>query len=140
MKNRGEQGFSLVEIVIVVVVIMVIASLAMPYLQKGIVASENGNVFASLRTIGSTQINFYSQNNRFGRLTEINNIVGGALGSTTGSEIRRGKYVLAMVPDPPTDADLRTGFTIVATRNITGEGTIYQWEITENGLIRQILP
>ena len=140
MRNNDEKGFSLVEIMIVVVVIGVIAALAMPYLQKGIRASENGNMFATLRTLSGTQANFYSQGNRFGRLPEINSVTSGSIGTTSGQTIARGKFVLSMNPASPTDAELRNGYTIVAIRNVAGEGTIYQYELTESGEIRQILP
>jgi prepilin-type N-terminal cleavage/methylation domain-containing protein len=138
---RGKnEGFSLIELLIVVVVIGVIAALAVPMLQKGILASENGNTFASMKTIASTQMSFYSQNGRFGRLTEINNLLSGGIGAPSGTDINRGKFVLSMVPAAPTDAELKDGYTITATRSVTGEGVIYEYELTQAGNIRQILP
>ena len=74
MKRKSESGFSLIELLIVVVVIGIVAALAVPALQKGIHAAENGNTFATLRVVGSTQMSFYSQRNRFAKLLEINNI------------------------------------------------------------------
>ena len=140
MKNNNERGFSLIELLIVVVIIGIIATLAVPWLQKGIRAAENGNTFASLRTIASTQVNYYSQNNRFGRLTEINNLLSSSIGTPSGNNINRGKFVLSMSPAAPTDAELRNGYTITATRNVTGEGVTYIYEVTQAGEIRQILP
>ena len=84
LKGRTE-GFSLIELLIVVTVVGIIAALAVPMLQKGIRASENGNTFASMRTIASTQVNFYSQNGRFGRLTEINNLLSSSIGTPSGT-------------------------------------------------------
>jgi len=140
MIRAKNEGFSLIELLIVVVVIGVIAALAVPMLQKGILASENGNTFASMKTIASTQMSFYSQNGRFGRLTEINNLLSGSIGAPSGTDINRGKFVLSMVPAAPTDAELKDGYTIIATRNVTGEGVIYEYELTQAGSIRQILP
>jgi prepilin-type N-terminal cleavage/methylation domain-containing protein len=139
MKNSGERGFSLIELLIVVVIIGVIAAMALPALQKGIRAAENGNTFATMKTISSTQVNYYSQNNRFGRLSEINNILSSSIGTPSGNDINRGKFVLSMVPAVPTNAELKNGFTITATRNIPSEGLIYQYEVTATG-VRQILP
>ena len=138
--RHKERGFSLIELLIVVVVIGVIAALAVPMLQKGIRASENGNTFASMRTIASTQVNFYSQSGRFARLTEINNLLSNSIGTPSGNDVNRGKFVLSMVPATPTDTELRNGYTITATRNVTGEGIVYQYELTQAGEIRQILP
>ena len=140
MKRRGENGFSLIELLVVVVVIGVIASIAVPHLQKGIRAAENGNVFATLRTISSEEMSYYSQNGRFARITEINNLLSGSIGSNSGSDVIRGKFVISMSPASPTDLELRDGFTMTATRNVAGEGVIYVYELTQSGVIRQILP
>ncbi|MBK8302682.1 MAG: prepilin-type N-terminal cleavage/methylation domain-containing protein [Pyrinomonadaceae bacterium] len=140
MKNKRESGFSLIELLIVVVIIGIVASVAVPALQKGLRAAENGNTFATMRTIASTQVNYYSQNNRFGRLTEVNNLLSSSIGTNSGNNINRGKFVLSMSPAAPTDVELRNGYTITATRSIAGEGVTYVYELTQGGEIRQILP
>jgi len=139
--SRGKNnGFSLIELLIVVTVVGIIAALAVPMLQKGVRASENGNMFASMRTISSTQVNFYSQNGRFGRLSEINNILSNSIGTPSGNDVNRGRFVISMVPATPTDTELKDGYTITATRNISGEGVVYEYQLTQAGEIQQILP
>ncbi len=140
MKNKRESGFSIIELLIVVVIIGIVASVAVPALQKGLRAAENGNTFATMRTIASTQVNYFSQNNRFGRLTEVNNLLSSSVGTNSGNNVNRGKFVLSMSPAAPTDAELRNGYTITATRNVAGEGVTYVYELTQGGEIRQILP
>ncbi len=130
----------MVELMVVVVIVGIIASLAVPALQKGIRAAENGNTFATMRTIASTQVNYYSQNSRFGRLTEINNVLSNSIGTPSGTDINRGKFVMSMVPASPTDAELRNGYTITATRNVTGEGVVYVYQLSQSGEIVQVLP
>lgn len=138
-KNR-QRGFSLIELMIVVVIVGLIASIAIPFLQKGIRAAENGSTFGTMRTIASTQMNFFSQNSRFGRLTEINNILSNGIGTPSGNEVIRGRFLLAMTPSNPSDLELKNGYTITATRDVTGEGVVYVYELTQSGEIRQILP
>ena len=140
MKKNSERGFSLIELLVVVVIVGIVASLAVPHLQKGIRAAENGNMFSMMRTIASTQVSFYSQNNRFGRLPEVNNLLSNSIGTVSGNEITRGKFTISMTPAAPTDAELRQSFTVMATRNVAGEGVVYVYELTQSGEIRQVLP
>lgn len=140
MNDKRERGFSMVELLVVVVVIGIIAALAVPALQKAIRAAENGTTFATLKTVASTQAGFYSQNNRFGRLVEINNLLSSSVGTQSGNDVQRGKFVISMVPPVPTDVELRDRYTITATRNVVGEGVTYIYEITEAGQVRQIEP
>ncbi|MEO7540147.1 MAG: prepilin-type N-terminal cleavage/methylation domain-containing protein [Pyrinomonadaceae bacterium] len=142
MKNKNEKGFSLIELLIVVVIIGIIAALAVPALQKGIRAAENGSTFATMRVIASTQMSFYSQRGRFGRLNEINNLMSNGIGTPSGNDVIRGNFLLSMTPSspPPTDLELRDRYTITATRTIPGEGYTYVYEVTQSGVVRQVLP
>jgi prepilin-type N-terminal cleavage/methylation domain-containing protein len=139
MKN-AQRGFSLVELLIVVVVIGIVATLAVPALQKALRAAENSTAFASLRTVSSTQLNYYTQNNRFGRITEINNVLSSSIGTNSGNNVNRGKFVFTMTPPAPTDPELKNGYTVTATRDVAGEGVTYVYELTQSGEIKQILP
>lgn len=140
MKDRNDRGFSLIELLIVVVVIGIIASIATPHLQKAIRAAEVGNTFATMRTIGSTELTYFTQNGRFARITEVNNIMSGSIGVNSGNEVNRGKFVFAMVPGNVSDVELRSGYTMTATRDVTGEGVRYIFELNQSGQIRQIEP
>lgn len=140
MKHRNtEKGFSLIELLLVVVIVGIIAALAVPAFQKGIRAAENGTTFATMRTISSTQVSFFSQNNRFGRLPELQAMVQNGIGKTTGDRVVRGRYVFEMTPVTPTDGELANEYIITATRSI-GDDVVYKYELTQSGKIRQILP
>jgi prepilin-type N-terminal cleavage/methylation domain-containing protein len=137
--NSRQKGFSLVELLLVVVVVGVIAAVAVPAYQKGMWAAENGSAFSALRTINQTQVQFYSQNSRFGTLPEMQSLLNNSLGVTTGDRVVKGRYVFEMVPTTATPDDLRTGYTISAVRNVTGND-VYRYEVSESGKIVQILP
>jgi len=138
--HRRKSGFSLIELLSVVVIIGVIAALAVPALRKATRAAENGTTFSALRTIASAQVGYYSQNGRFGRITEINNLGGANIGANSGNDVVRGKFVISMVPASPSNDELKSSYTINAIRNVPSEGVIYQYEITQSGVIRQISP
>jgi Tfp pilus assembly protein PilE len=140
MRNSRQFGFALVDLLVLIVVIVIVAGVAVPHLQKGITANDNGNTFAALRKVAGAEVDYYSQNNRFARLSEINNLQSASIGTPSGNELTRGKWVLSMNPVNPTDADLKSGYSIIATRNVPGEGVTYVYELTENGEIRQLLP
>jgi prepilin-type N-terminal cleavage/methylation domain-containing protein len=139
-RRAGERGFSVTEMLIVCSVILVVATLAVPALQKSIIAAENGNTFGSMRALSSSQVAFYSQNNRFGRLPEMNSVLSQSLGTVNGQQIIHGKFVFEMTPANPTDAELRNGYIVTATRNVASEGVIYKYEVNQAGDVRQILP
>ena len=139
MEKNGQKGFSLIEVLLVVVIVGVIAAMAVPAYQKGMWAAEDGSARGTMRSIASTQISFYSQNNRFGRLAEINTALGNGIGTVVGDRLVRGKYVFEMSPIAPTDAELATEYMISATRDVQGD-VVYRYELTQTGRIRQIYP
>jgi type IV pilus assembly protein PilA len=140
MGNRNENGFSLVELLLVVVIIGIIAAIGIPALQKGVKAAENGSTFGVMRTIASTQLNFYSSNNRFARLSELNNAMSNGLGTVNGDQVVRGRYTFEMVPAAPTDLELRETYTITATRAVDGNDALYKYQIDQSGKITRIFP
>lgn len=140
MKSNNEKGFSLIELLLVVVIIGVIAALAVPALKKSLIAAETGTTFATMRSISSSQVGFFSANGRFGNLSEINNALSGGIGRTGGNQVFRKSYTFDMVPANPTPAELRDGYTITATRNIVGDSLIYQYKLTQSGEIEQVFP
>ena len=139
MSNKREQGFSIIEMLLVVVIVGIIAAMAVPAYQKGMWAAENGSAFGTMRTIASTQMTFYSQNRRFGRLDEINTALANGAGTIVGDKLVRGKYVFEMTPPHPDDQELKTEFLITATRDVPGDA-MYQYELDQTGRIVQVYP
>jgi prepilin-type N-terminal cleavage/methylation domain-containing protein len=139
MKIQNEDGFSLIELLIVVVIIGVIAALAIPGLRKSIQAAENTQAFSSMRTMSQAQANFYSSQKRYARLDELNTAQRNVFGETVGAEITRGKFRYVLTSDS-SDVSLANTFTIVATRAISASDLPYVVSLDQSGTITQITP
>jgi type IV pilus assembly protein PilA len=139
MKTNNQMGFSLIELLLVVVIIGVIAGLAVPSLLKAKQSSENGNAFASLRTMLSSEVSFFSQNGRYGRLAEINAASSGSLGvNSPPNSLLRGRFTFTMTPAAPTDAQLKNNFHITVTKGVSSSEQPYTLDMDESGTIIEV--
>ncbi len=132
-RRRQQRGFSLIELLIVMVILGILMVLTFPYVRKAKDVAEDGNAFASMKTMLAAQYNFYSQNARYASLQELNDSQYGGLGTTAGTTLRRGNYTFVMSPVTPTEAELRLGFTIVGTRPGYGTEPPTTLTLTERG-------
>jgi len=140
MNNNKQSGFSLIELLLVLVIISVLATITFPFLYSAKHAAENGNAYASMRTISSSQVSYFSQNGRFARLDELNNAQASALGTVAGTELTRGKFTFQMSPITPTDTQLRNGYTIIATKAVAGSELPYVIRLNQTGYIEPVFP
>ena len=140
MKKNTQSGFSLIELLLVVTIISIVAALGIPSFQKGIRAADNGAAFAQMRVISSAQVSFFSQNGRFARLSELNAIQVGGFGTTSGSSLTKGRFVYELSPLTPTDAELKIGYTVIASGTIGTGGAPFVYRVNQTGEIVQIAP
>lgn len=137
MKNN-QKGFSLIELLMVLVIIGVLASVAIPSLIKARAAAENGAAFSTMRMISTLQMHIYVQKNRYARLDEINQSQNDTLGTMSGNMLIRGRFTYEMVPPVPTDAELKEGFMVRATRQVSAGDSPYVLELTQDGVISSV--
>ena len=140
MKNNTQSGFSLIELLLVVTILGIVTAIGIPSFQKGIRAADNGAAFATLRSISTTQVSYFSQNGRFARLSELNTIHANGLGTLSGDSLIRGRFVFEMSPLVPTDAELKDGYEIVASGTNGVAGTPYVFRVTQSGEIIPVTP
>jgi prepilin-type N-terminal cleavage/methylation domain-containing protein len=73
MKN--EQGFSLIELLIVVAIIAIIAAIAVPSMLTARMAANESGAIEGCRTIGSAEVAYAATNNQM--YTDLDNLVSG---------------------------------------------------------------
>ena len=93
---KRQQGFSLIELLIVVAVIGIIAAIAVPNLIRSRDAAQEASAIASLRTLATAQITFSATtgNGQFGTLAELN--TAGLIDEALAAGTKDG-YTFAMV-------------------------------------------
>jgi type IV pilus assembly protein PilA len=70
--RRKEQGFSLIELLIVVAIILIIAAIAIPNLIRARIAANDSSAASSVRSIGTAQIAYNSTYNAgYGTLAQL---------------------------------------------------------------------
>lgn len=135
---NNENGFSIVEVILVLVILSIITIISIPWLWKAIGAARNGNAYASLKTISSVQLSYYAKNNRFARLDELNSETNDTLGVMDGANLVRGKFTLSMNPVTPSNNDLRGNFEIIASKPASANETPCVLAIDGSGIITEL--
>ncbi len=135
MKN--EQGFSLVELLIVVAIIAIIAAIAVPSLLTSKMAANEAGAIQGCRTIGSAEIAFAAVNNQ--QYTTLTSLVDGRYLDSrfSGAAGLNGyNYADGAVTNNPAPGSPPTSFQFLASPT-TGGGR-YTYGIGPDQVVRYI--
>ncbi|MBA4242930.1 MAG: pilus assembly protein PilE [Pseudomonas sp.] len=119
MKKYAQQGFTLIEVMLVVVIVGILAAIAIPNYQDYITRSKRAEGMAMLQEMSARQERFYAQNNRYVTVDEdIDLLVSDQTSvidaDTAGARVlsNKGSYLVAV---SRTDGD--GGYTLTAAPN-----------------------
>ena len=148
--SKTEQGFTLIELMIVVAIIGILASIAIPKYLQWQARGRQAEAKSNLSGIYTAEIAFFGENNRYSGLTEVAFRVGGSSQQYTyRAQPTNAAGTAVGTPDvaPPAGgptadngvypaASSATGFTATATTNLDQDPTLDEWHIdnSRNGL------
>jgi prepilin-type N-terminal cleavage/methylation domain-containing protein len=82
---RKQEGFSLIELLIVVAIILIIAAIAIPNLLRARIAANESSAVASVRTVNTAMVSYNSAYPTVGFAAGLSTLTGNCTGTTLPS-------------------------------------------------------
>jgi type IV pilus assembly protein PilA len=124
---KHNEGFSLIELLIVVAIILIIAAIAIPNLLKSKMAANQASAVASLRTINTSEVTYSSTYNQ-GYTSTLVQLGPAASGSATSSNAGLVDSVLA--------GGNKSGYTFTYTAGAAVNGSTPTYQVNANPVAR----
>ena len=131
---KKEQGFSLIELLIVVAIIGIIAAIAIPNLLQARKTANEASAIGALRTIGSAEVTYQGNNQLYGTLANLGaagtNLIDTTITGSTATNPKSGFYYTDALVAPTA-----TNFNVAATAASTSSAD-RKFCVVEDGVIR----
>jgi len=136
---KQEQGFSLIELLIVVAIIAIIAAIAVPSMLTSRMAANEAGAIQGCRTVGSAEVAYAAVNNQM--YTDLATLTNPALGqfldSRFGGDFNGYSYAAGIPATVPAAVGtLPNGFGFLATPTAAASTGRYEYGIASDQVVR----
>jgi len=139
---KQQQGFSLIELLIVVAIIAIIAAIAVPSMLTSRMAANEAGAIQGCRTIGSAEVAYAAVNNQqYATIATLTSTAaGGFLDTRFNGSFNGYSYANGAVAGAPAAATaaVPNGFTWVATPVTAGSTGRYTYGIAADQVVRYL--